>query len=914
MKNKLTNLFKTESLYPLYAALLSAAVFIAAQSFLKVTGYGNYTILYGDLNAQYIGFIQMFLRVLKGEQSLWYSFSIYLGSGTALTYTYYTLSPFNLLYLINGISIPAMTYIIITLKISLAGCTFCYFLKRSMKQRGSSVIFFSICYSMSTFTVAFFFNIMWLDCLYMTPLITIFTLEAASAKKTTKNLASLILSFTYLFLTNFYISFMAGVFEAAVFLLALINNSFEFKGTLKNKISDALKSSLRYGFCVGLAAGIGAAFLLPAALFIYNHRAEDNFEFTALFSTVPDIIKCFYIGEMSDLNNVTPFLYCSLPVLMLFPFFFILKNIPIRKKIIVSVLLVFLGISMIFLPLYKFMHAFDYPNFYAYRFTFCIIFVLCTTGCIAYNNIYLEENSSVFHRCLPVYTIMLVLLYSVVAPTQVRFIEYGDTSRSGKAVFFVNAAFLTIYSVILLAKKHNIAIRSIFYSLLVVELTVNAVICVDHRNIEGNSVTEEKYKKWYDTESNAISEINSTDKNFHRISMLNEDNANAPSLFGYYGLNTFSSSDDFDLRKAMFHLGIMAPNRVIEESGYTPVTYALMSTSYTVQLPIPEDIPELNGTMTSENKATMSDKSFTVNKASLPLLFIADNTISDYSPTDNPFENQNKLFSALSGEECVFFTPADTDDIIVASYNADYERKCGISSVYRISKITREGYYFPLFPHIENKQLYTYYKVDHSRYTSNSPYMNGEIQGFYATPLLSAATIVKAKPADEFELSLTSDEDKNIQYDSTGIILNGNTSDAIYNESYYYYYNDNGDLQKICDKLSENQLKIYDFKESRISGVLNIPSDPAKRTLFTTIPFDSDWHLYIDGTEIETCKMVDNAFLSADLSKYTPGSHDVLLEFVPSGASAGLKITIISIILSMITILVSAAYTGKRKN
>ena len=68
-----------------------------------ILGYGNQTILSGDLYQQYIGFIHLFIDTIRSKGDWGYSFSLYLGQPTASTFAYYCLSPFNLLYLIPGI-------------------------------------------------------------------------------------------------------------------------------------------------------------------------------------------------------------------------------------------------------------------------------------------------------------------------------------------------------------------------------------------------------------------------------------------------------------------------------------------------------------------------------------------------------------------------------------------------------------------------------------------------------------------------------------------------------------------------------------------------------------------------------------------------------------------------------------------
>ena len=168
---------------PIYAFFLTVFVFILFLGVYRVLGFGNYTILRGDLYAQYIDFISLFLKVLRGQESYWYSFSIYYGSGTALTYAYYTLSPFNLLYLLDFIPLSTMTIFIITVKISLAAATFTGFSQKVLKRSDIWVLFFSLCYALNSFVISLHFNIIWLDAIFMVPVIA--TLLVSTVKRNT---------------------------------------------------------------------------------------------------------------------------------------------------------------------------------------------------------------------------------------------------------------------------------------------------------------------------------------------------------------------------------------------------------------------------------------------------------------------------------------------------------------------------------------------------------------------------------------------------------------------------------------------------------------------------------------------------------------------------------------------------------
>ena len=115
----------------LCAAGITAASFLMSQVILGVIG-GDMTLFYGDLFIQYIPFIKMFLRALKGQESFWYSFSLFAGSPMAATYMHCCMSPFNLLYLIPGISMVTMSLVISILKAGCAAASFAYFAGRAL--------------------------------------------------------------------------------------------------------------------------------------------------------------------------------------------------------------------------------------------------------------------------------------------------------------------------------------------------------------------------------------------------------------------------------------------------------------------------------------------------------------------------------------------------------------------------------------------------------------------------------------------------------------------------------------------------------------------------------------------------------------------------------------------------------------
>ncbi len=114
---------------------------------------------------------------------------------------------------------------------------------------------------------------------------------------------------------------------------------------------------------------------------------------------------------------------------------------------------------------------------------------------------------------------------------------------------------------------------------------------------------------------------------------------------------------------------------------------------------------------------------------------------------------------------------------------------------------------------------------------------------------------VKLKREDQFY------NEKNTIYNMTGInILNENNN---YNEER---------IKEAYEYLSKNQIKYTYYSDSRLEGNINVDNN---QIIFTSIPYDKDWNIYIDGKKIKTIKVL-NSLLAIET---TPGKHKIILEY-----------------------------------
>ena len=93
------------------------------------------------------------------------------------------------------------------------------------------------------------------------------------------------------------------------------------------------------------------------------------------------------------------------------------------------------------------------------------------------------------------------------------------------------------------------------------------------------------------------------------------------------------------------------------------------------------------------------------------------------------------------------------------------------------------------------------------------------------------------------------------------------------------------------EEMKKNQLEIIEYeKDNYIKGKISVTAD--KTTLFTSIPYDDGWRVYVDGKKVKYDKLL-TAFIGLDL---TEGEHIIEFKYIPKGFIIGSIISFISLI------------------
>ncbi len=862
MKTKLS--CRDPRFYPLYSFIFTVAAFCAALFALGILGYGNDTILRSDLFVQYVPFIQSFLRVLKGEESFWYSFSSYLGSGSILNYAYYTINPFNLLYLIDGVSITAMTAFIIIVKLGLAAASFTFFAQKTLRARGTASILFAMCYALSAYSVTLHFHIMWLDALYMLPWIVWLIIRLIDTGK----YFLLIFSYAYLFITNFYMAFIVGVFSVIIYLVY-----FLYTHNIREKKTWKLfaVASGKFALSALLAAGLCAVILLPTARFLFRHMAADNFDFQELRPTLLDLVNTLFIGQMADLNNDLPFLYSGILTLLIFPFYFINKKISKKEKIFAAIPMLFLLVCMFSLPLYKFMHAFDYPNWYAFRFAFLLIFLMTAAACRQFS--YLQE---IDRPKLAVYAAGLIVLYSAMIP--LHSLIFNAASTNTNTGLLINTAFIALWLLLFhIAQKPRRCLPLLLLCLTAAELSVNAYMCNQNSQPAEN---EDTYNQWYYAQKDAVETILQGDSGFYRIDVGQDIVHNSAQMFGYAGFNTFSSSDDYPLRRALSHLGMTAGNRFIANMSRTDLIDLLFAGKYIVTLPLSDSI-SYNGI--TEDNYTKAE--ITVNPYALSLGYMVSPQLLLYAPVNDSFVNQENLVSCMTGRLYHFYDAIPPEDIRIAYSNIGVtNNNHGATIFYHLTDAATGGLSTFSVPHQDGRDSYFCFFQEDPGARDTSVVIIYDQFGIDEANAFSFGNIVKTLYQEESGTD-------------TLYIYSADNTDYFCYGIYAYYYDDEL-LEDLYLDLSAGNMNIIEEQGDYIAATVTATEE--RPLLFTSIPYDDSWYIYVDGILTQSVPLLEDAFLGVAL---TPGEHLIEFRYIEEGSNTGAWITLISFGILLLLIL-----------
>ncbi len=798
---------------------------------------GKRIYLYGDYYVQYVQFIRMFWRELLQGHSLDYSFSVSMGQPVSLLYAYYCLSPCNVFFAFVRDADTAAYLTMLAKQLLAAGC-FYLFCKEVLKSRSVFSVIFAAAYAQCGYLVCFFSHINLLDSLYFLPLLLWLLWRFVQTEKW----YGLCLAYAASFIVCFYGGYQTGVFSAVIYVILL----WYIYGKPSVKWVKSIRRYLVCVFCAGLMSSVVT---LPAAMQLLGSGSSSNTtEFGAEGMHFWDLIASLFIGRNYGAFGKTAMIYTGVVMFYTVSMFLISKKNDIRKKILFLIPGIFLLLCIFVKPFYLLIHAFDYPDGNYFRFSYMVSFLLAAVSVWQMEH---EEDYKKPGLWLLVVPIVSAVYFAVAVLQRAYWIGDG---REKMDLFGmeINAAFLLFYGLVLyFGAKQKKWRNAIFVVIAVLENIANVYFSVV------NDGTElERLRAYYDLwqeQGNAsmeyLAEREPEEDTFYRVRFENTLSANNSAFWGYHGIGYFSTIEQPQLKQLLDRLGYYASAKAeAEDYGGTPLTQALFAQKYRIH----GTNPRIEGA----DAFAMEE-----NPDALPLAYLVSKDILKYhAGSEDPFQNQEMLLSAMVGEKTDVFLAAEEMPVL-QKYNV-CDGWFDVGQGWIMEDLSLGGGAVMLRLSGSELPAYCYFsQAAHYGLDDSARVITDQDDGVpMRYSYLYTPHIMKMGIGTEGTY------DVNILIDHTTVPF-ANFQNA------YFYYMDEECLALALERLKEGGVELKEDRRHRLYG----NADTAGGLLFTSVPYDEGWEAYVDEARCPVVPVCDGAFLAMEIPA---GSHRIELRYV----------------------------------
>ncbi len=612
------------------AFIIPMVILIAIYFARGIFPFGDSTYLRSDMYHQYLPFYSELWNKIHDHTGFTYSWNIGLGINFTALYAYYLSSPVNwLIFLFPHKYLIEVMNVIIILKISAASVTFTYYICKRFNTEKIYVSVFGMFYALSGYLAAYSWNIMWLDCVLLLPLIFLGLERLVREKKCFLYCLTLALAI----LSNYYISIMICITMVIYFVFLIIRYS---KGNLKWYLIT-FKNFAAFSL---LAGGLAAVLLIPV-MYALGYTVSSNITFPKAFTEYFPILQMLARHLMNVETHLAlehhPNIYCGVAVFLLIPLYIMNKKINTREKVgkIIILLIFLVAFNM---NVFNFIwHGFHYPNSLPCRQSFIYIFILLTMCYDAIKDIKFYSRSEL---TASLWTAIGFLLLCD---------QFFTEDVIDFKIIYISGFFIALYMLLMYFYRS----RRIPYMLFLFLFFTSTILeCALNYEETALGTTNRTY---YLEDNEDITLLLETAKNlsdtFYRVEKYSGVRTkNDAAWHDYQSVSTFSSTANGGLSRLYGYLGMENSTNAYSYNGATFLSSALLGVKYV-----------LSDTQMIENDllsyvASSGERYLYQNNYVLPLGFMVPATFPvewDMKNT-NPFSVQNSFLQTACGVENVF--------------------------------------------------------------------------------------------------------------------------------------------------------------------------------------------------------------------------------------------------------------------
>ncbi len=855
--------------YVFLTTVLATACIAVIYVIFSVFPFGSITVMRMDLYHQYGPlFAELYDRIVE-HKSLLYSWITGGGSSFLGNYLNYLSSPLSfLIFLFDKEDISYAITFIVALKCILSATSFSYYLKKSFNKDNYFLSAFGILYAFSAYFLAYYWNVMWLDAMIMLPLIALGIEKIFKTGDIKLYTVSLII----LFFANYYMGYMCCIFAVLYFFVCFINTYsndgklnenavYEKKYSTKALMNNVfINRGVKFAFASIIAALICAITLVPVFMILKNSSATSGTfpqTFKSYFDLLDLITSHFALLETtirSSGDNVLPNIYTGILTFILLPLFLVNNKIKLKEKATYVVLIIFFVFCFNNNCAEYIWHAFHFPNDLPYRYSYMYSFIIAVMG---YKTILNFKGIKVKDIA---YTGLAIISFVIICQ---KFL----TNKMTNSTIYATIIFVALWCGFLFLLKNKNAQKKTVSFVLVTFILCETIIS----SIVGLPLNQDNknYKENYKTYTDAINYIDNKDSGFYRTELCYLNTRMDPAYYGYNGISVFSSMAYESYSQLQSSLG-MQSNKVnsYTYNTQTPVYNMMFNIKYLIQT----DVSLAPSSNLYKKIYTTSDKKSNVyeSKYNLPIAYCANSKIDDWVTDEgNPFEIQSDFVKLATGYSNVF-KPVE--------YNStDFDAVSG-------DDVTENGTYW-----LEKSDSSSNYGTET---VSLSPTIDGNLYLYVKSSDLKTITVNSEKVSDITQ-SMEDAYILDLGYHNKGDeVLVSLDASKMESEStsfdFYCYTADDTVVKNMYNSLAGNSLNVESYSDTTIKGTVNAKENCY---LFSSIPYDDGWSVYVDGKKAETFE-IGGTLLAIEL---TPGQHKIEYKYFPVGFLYGIIISAVTV-------------------
>ena len=856
---------------------------------MEVFPFGENSVLVLDLNGQYVYFFEALRNIILDGGSLLYSFSRSLGGEFLGIFAYYVSSPFSLItVLFPAGAITEALLVMILLKCGSCGLTFGYYIHKTRPGFNKiATVMFSTMYALTSYAIVYQHNTMWLDCVIFLPLLSLGMENMIKYGKYKMFVICLALSV----ISNFYIGYMVCIYVVLYFLYFWFAHS---KDGLNNPLSENhhfIKSFGRIALYSAIALGIAAVIILSAYYSISfgkNTFSNPTYSFSQRYDLL-DIVTKLFPGSYDTVRpDGLPWIYCGVFSLMTVPLFFMSGKYSVRERIATGILLLVFVFSFNIQAVDMFWHGLQRPNWLECRYSFMFCFIFLVAAVKGY-----ETLKDTKPKVLLAISVAYMLLIFIIQKLDYSYME--DIGSIWLTVVCVIAYFLASYSFMHAHSENHAAM--VICVLICLEMFTAGLLNLIALDKDVHFSSRTSYVSNMEPWRAAFNKLKQYDGSFYRSEKTYHRKTNDAMALDINGLSNSTSTLNKETLKLLERLGYCSKSHWSKYLGGTPVSDSLLGLKYILsdsKMDEPYDL-----VFTTEGVKEGQTIYAYNNSYALSLAAASSPMIKDLNPEDyyNPFELMNAMVGAMLGQKkpVQLFVPltlkAVSDSNVTIGYVSGHKKYAADSS----GGDARINYTFDV-PE-EEVQIYAYFASTYPREVDLK--INGIASGTYFGN--ETTRIIKIGEKGAYMAAVTNNIEITLVLKKDPVYMANNSGG-------YLYYLDEEVFKSVMPLLSEyNYIIDPDYSEDHFKG--KITTTLSKSTVYTSIPYDEGWNIYLDGVKTDIYETV-GALIAFDAP--TPGEHDLEMIYMPKQVKAGIIISIVS--LAVFAVLFALDTIIRRKN